>query len=1009
MLRTGSLILIALLLGTSVFGAPPVQNGLVLDLDASSLTGYTNGQTVPSWPDLAVADGNANNATSTGTPTYVSNAINGKPIIRIDGTSDSTGTSLPAQHDFYSISPTVKDVKTIALVFKPTSNTYYTWAPIMSGPTSDDYGWHGDTHWGNAYWDYSYTIDSINNSTLIIDGNSNAAPSGGGYKGVDYDNFHVVIIKLADGSTPFNLGFLAHTARYNGDNEYGMQIAELLVYNRHITDVEENKIGYYLTGKYGIATTYTADPIVGDPSPADKDGGLSVSGTTLTWDVANGTSPKATVWFGSQGNMTQRATGLAAHSWTTPALSPDTVYEWRIDLVDGGRTFPGPVWSFRTILSATKVIDWGLESTSSAAATHQSFIVANHITATASGEVNGWASSTLSDDGLYGMGHIAYPYGYSWISDLYGGENLHPVDGSDNYNWGAWIEYTFDTAYTIGNMYIWNHNQNGLTNRGLKNVTIQYSVNGTTWSTLGSYVIPRATGLNGMTPSATINFAGASAKYVVITAALIDGQYGPDPGVADTYYALAKVRFGMNGTTATDVTTPDSAGYLSSGNGIVKGSPQIVQGMSTGDNCMSFTGDTDAVVSNILGSSFPAAASQQWSMNFYVYLDEELNQYDIVAGFGTPENFPDGARRCIMNYGHADGTHGNQIYFWGQSEDLATNVPFDIAQWQMITTTYDGANLQVYKNGILIASKKTLGFVDAVPVMDLGVKCDSYWDAGKFKGKIDNLTIYKGVLSQSEITTLAQALPLTGNFNKDASVNFKDFAVFGQRWMTNAKIQQWPTMMLLDMEGANALSAWSVSAYNTGVATIKLISGDASNTSDPNQPFAGSQAVRMTYDNTGNNKWSAVDVNLPATVDMTKYDVLRIHLKRHIGNSREEYMYYRGYAPDGHQLFDQWETTYSTDTPAGVWELEDGANNGNIVLWCDWFPFAHQLAKLEIGVRGTYAEGMSGGTGTIDIDNIQLEKFDNCLGTITEGDFNADCVIDFKDVVFFANNWLRSE
>ncbi len=218
--------------------------GLQLHLDASSLTGYSDGDSVTTWVDLAGGD---NSAVSTGTPTYVANALNGKAVIKIAGTSDRYGNGKAAEYDFYSI-PTISNVQTIAMVFKPTSNSYYTWAPIMSGPTADNYGWHGDTHWGNAYWDYAYSVGSIANSTLRINGN---APVNGGYTGVDYDNFSVITIQLAAG-TPFDLGYLAHTARYNNYNEYGMEIAELLVYDTPLSDAQVVGLAYSLGQKYGI-------------------------------------------------------------------------------------------------------------------------------------------------------------------------------------------------------------------------------------------------------------------------------------------------------------------------------------------------------------------------------------------------------------------------------------------------------------------------------------------------------------------------------------------------------------------------------------------------------------------------------------------------------------------------------------------------------------------------------------------------------------------------------------
>jgi hypothetical protein len=241
-----SLVLLMALCGISAFACAAYSTAaLQLHLDAGSLTGYADGATVATWTDLAGGD---NDAMSAGTPTYVANALNGLPVIKIAGTSDRAGNGLAAEYDFYSI-PTIADVKTIAMVFKPTGNTYYTWSTIMSGPTGDNYGWHGDTHWGNAYWDYAYSINSLGNSDLAIDG---AGGINGGYTGVDYDNFHVITIQLAAG-TPFDLGFLAHTARYNDYNEYGMEIAELMVYDQQLGASDLGQLTQHLGDKYGIA------------------------------------------------------------------------------------------------------------------------------------------------------------------------------------------------------------------------------------------------------------------------------------------------------------------------------------------------------------------------------------------------------------------------------------------------------------------------------------------------------------------------------------------------------------------------------------------------------------------------------------------------------------------------------------------------------------------------------------------------------------------------------------
>jgi len=84
-----------------------------------------------------------------------------------------------------------------------------------------------------------------------------------------------------------------------------------------------------------------------------------------------------------------------------------------------------------------------------------------------------------------------------------------------------WIQFEFDQPYQLGKMWIWNQNSEAWFIQGFKNVTIQYSITGSSdpadWTTIFSGEIPEARGLPGCPHDMEIDFAGALAKYVVIT------------------------------------------------------------------------------------------------------------------------------------------------------------------------------------------------------------------------------------------------------------------------------------------------------------------------------------------------------------------------------------------------------------------------------------------------------------------------------------------------------------
>jgi hypothetical protein len=62
----------------------PPDTGLQVWYDAKSLSGYSNGQSVPSWPDLSGHSGAATQPTTTARPTYLSSGINGRPALKFD-------------------------------------------------------------------------------------------------------------------------------------------------------------------------------------------------------------------------------------------------------------------------------------------------------------------------------------------------------------------------------------------------------------------------------------------------------------------------------------------------------------------------------------------------------------------------------------------------------------------------------------------------------------------------------------------------------------------------------------------------------------------------------------------------------------------------------------------------------------------------------------------------------------------------------------------------------------
>jgi hypothetical protein len=180
-------------------------------------------------------------------------------------------------------------------------------------------------------------------------------------------------------------------------------------------------------------------------------------------------------------------------------------YYWRIDEVNAAPSttiYKGAVWSFTVETLANPV---------------------TNITATASSTAAGSdPANTINGSGLTG--------------DLHSTATTAMWATAGNVTSPVWIRYDFDRLYKLQEMWVWNYNGDFeyLLGFGMKNVTVEYSMDGLGWKTLGNYVFPRAPSAAGYAHDTTISFGGLAAKSVKITAT---SNYG------GTSYGLSEVRF----------------------------------------------------------------------------------------------------------------------------------------------------------------------------------------------------------------------------------------------------------------------------------------------------------------------------------------------------------------------------------------------------------------------------------------------------------------------------------
>ncbi len=153
-----------------------------------------------------------------------------------------------------------------------------------------------------------------------------------------------------------------------------------------------------------------------------------------------------------------------------------------------------------------------------------------------------------------------------------------------------------------------------------------------------------------------------------------------------------------------------------------------------------FTG-TGAGISTPDVASLPTGSTDPWTINQFVYLDKQPDELTALGGFGSGAD-DSGTQRYLIKF--HDGIH-----FWGSNVDISTGVPFDLGKWQMVTLTFDGKTLTIYKNGQPIKTAP-ISLEDAESAVKVASK-GPWGNGGTFAGKIAGFAVWNRALSPQEV------------------------------------------------------------------------------------------------------------------------------------------------------------------------------------------------------------------------------------------------------------------
>lgn len=207
--------------------SPDSLSGLALWLKADALS-LADGATVSTWADSST---NGRNATlAQGTPTFETNELNGKPVVRFPANGESSLTF-----------PTLTNIRTVFWVVKETAA-----APHFLLGDDNTYHFHRGTA-GGTLWDAAYASANVRNGTTKLNGtgiNGTTTALGAGWK--------VVSLVTAGNVEASRLSRDRSIAGRSWDGD----VAEVIIYDRALTANEEVLVGGYLAQKYGIASAY---------------------------------------------------------------------------------------------------------------------------------------------------------------------------------------------------------------------------------------------------------------------------------------------------------------------------------------------------------------------------------------------------------------------------------------------------------------------------------------------------------------------------------------------------------------------------------------------------------------------------------------------------------------------------------------------------------------------------------------------------------------------------------
>ena len=225
------------------FKGLPVTSGLVLRMDASQISGVTNGSQLDVWTDTSGKTNHAarQSGSSSGYPKYVASGLNGKPVVRFNSATGNTGDYLKFNR--------ISNIQSVFWVLK--ENAGLADNHFLLGD-SISYDFHRGTNANGTIWNSFHTSLNIRNGVTKLMGNT----INGVTTVLPSESFQMVSLVTAGNVSAEQI---CQDRVYHGS--WQGDIAEILIYDRMLTSAEEVLVGNYLTNRYGLTTGYPSSTV----------------------------------------------------------------------------------------------------------------------------------------------------------------------------------------------------------------------------------------------------------------------------------------------------------------------------------------------------------------------------------------------------------------------------------------------------------------------------------------------------------------------------------------------------------------------------------------------------------------------------------------------------------------------------------------------------------------------------------------------------------------------------